>query len=158
MGKLGRCIADKFYKEKSINEYCKAIDEMLGEKDKFISLRQKIGGYTKEERTILRLECNSNVIDTEKAIVFDGILPTILYVPLIDIVKDYAQDKLGLGLVSMFILIGLVGILSFRNIVLVSSLVMKNREYLYIIQIIDEVNNKESENNNLREENQDTDN
>ena len=78
MGKLGRCIADKFYKEKSINEYCKAIDEMLGEKDKFISLRKKIKEYTKEERATLKLECNSNLIKREHAISFIKIIPTIM--------------------------------------------------------------------------------
>lgn len=147
MGKLGRCIADKFYKEKSINEYCKAIDEMLGEKDKFISLRQKIRRYTKEERTILRLECNSNVIDAEKAIVFESALPTILCVPFIDIIKDYVQTMFGVTLASTLIFVAFVAILGFRNIKLASSLVMRNREYVYIIQVIDEVTNEEMTDN-----------
>lgn len=146
MGKLGKYMANKIYKEKNIDQYCDEIDKMIAKKDKYIRLKEKIKKYSEQERGTLRLECNSNVVDAEKAIVFECALPTILCVPFIDIVKDFAQASFGVGLKSTLIFIVFVAILCFVIIARTSSLVMENREYLYIIQIIEEVNNEEREN------------
>lgn len=146
MGKLGKHMADKIYKEKNIDQYCAEIDKMIAKKDKYIRLKEKIKKYSEQERGTLRLECNSNVADTEKAIVFECALPTILCVPFVDIIKDYVQASWKVGLKSTLVLVVFVAILCLVIIARASSLVMENREYLYIIQIIEEVNNEEREN------------